>query len=376
MLFCDGLFTSESVSDGHPDKFCDQISDAVLDACLEIDPGARVAVETAAKGHRVWVFGEITALAVPEVSELVRDVARGIGHGEGRWGLDPNHLVVNVDLELQSKQIAVKVDTGGAGDQGLMFGYACDETPEFLPAPIAWANALMRRHKTLRLGDAGGWLGPDAKSQVTVEYAEGRPLRIQTVVLSVQHPAGYDEARLREFCVEQIIRPVLPQALTDNAVLLINPGGSFVDGGPIADAGLTGRKIIVDTYGGYARHGGGAFSGKDPTKVDRSAAYAARHLAREIVCRGAARHCEVRLAYAIGVADPVAISVETFGTGGVLPSDLVEIVSNTSLFTPAAISSRLCLRQPIYRKTAAFGHFGRLEFPWEQDWSAQGGHQS
>ena len=369
MLFSNGLFTSESVSEGHPDKFCDQVSDAVLDACLAADAHARVAAETAAKGNRVWVLGEISASTTPDVEKIVRDVAESIGHKDGRWGLNPDRLDIDVDLTVQSSEIAAKVDTGGAGDQGLMFGYACDETPEFMPAPIAWAHALLRQHRQLRAGSEHGVLGPDAKSQVTVDYDDGRVGRIHTVVLSVQHDEEISQSALRALCIEQIVRPILPKALADNATLLINPGGPFIHGGPIADAGLTGRKIIVDTYGGYARHGGGAFSGKDPTKVDRSAAYAARNLAREIVRRGAARHCEVRLAYAIGVAEPVAVTVDTFGTGSALPGEIAAIIDNRALFTPAAIIDRLDLRRPIYRDTAAYGHFGRPQFPWEQPWT-------
>lgn len=371
MSVSSGFFTSESVSDGHPDKFCDQISDSVLDACLAVDPVSRIAVESAAKGGKVWVFGEITTRANPDVPEIVRDVVRAIGHVDGRWGLDPEKLRIDVDISMQSPEISSKVDTGGAGDQGLMFGYACDETPELMPAPIAWAHALMREHKRFRSTEEGESLGPDAKSQVTVEYRDGRPTRIQTVVLSSQHAPHISQNALRELVVERIIRKALPQALTDNATIHVNPGGPFVEGGPTVDAGLTGRKIIVDTYGGYARHGGGAFSGKDPTKVDRSAAYAARQLAREVVGSGLARHCEVRLAYAIGVAEPVAIGIETFGTeanGG----RSIESLAVPALFTPAAIIARLGLRNPIYRQTSTFGHFGRTGLPWENSMKLAG----
>jgi len=365
MLVREGAFTSESVSDGHPDKFCDQVSDAVLDACLAQDPASRVAAESAAKGNRVWVFGEITTRARLDVPALVREVARGIGHADGRWGFDPAALQVDVGLTLQSPEIQAKVDTGGAGDQGMMFGYACDETPALMPAPILWAHTLLREHKRLRATPEGAAIGPDAKSQVTVEYRDGKPVRVLAVVVSTQHAPDIAPGALRELVVEQIVRKVLPQALADNAALHINPGGPFVHGGPAADAGLTGRKIMVDTYGGYARHGGGGFSGKDPTKVDRSAAYAARQLAREIVARRLARHCEVRLAYAIGVAQPLAIHVDSFGTGDIPSAELARLAA-PALFTPAAMIARLGLRAPIYRRTAAFGHFGRPDFPWEQ----------
>ncbi len=265
MLVQEGLFTSESVSDGHPDKFCDKVSDAVLDAFLAADPAARVAVEVAAKGGKLWVFGEVTSGARPDVAMIARDVAVEIGHGGAQWGLDPKKLRIEVDLSRQSPEIGTKVDSGGAGDQGLMFGSACDETPGLMPAPIAWAHALMREHKRFRGTPQGASLGPDAKSQVTVEYADCRPVRIHTVVVSTQHARGLSPAAVKEMVIEGIIRSALPQAFADGAIIHVNPGGPFVEGGPAADAGLTGRTIIVDTYGGYARHGGGAFSWKDPT---------------------------------------------------------------------------------------------------------------
>ncbi|MEK0082323.1 methionine adenosyltransferase [Benzoatithermus flavus] len=367
----DGLMTAEAVSDGHPDKICDQISDAILDACLAEDPQSRVAVECAIKGSLLAIVGEITTNATIDPIALAREVLRDIGHGDGRWGLDLDGLQVLTALTRQSPEIAQGVDGAdtGAGDQGLMYGFACDETPELMPLPISLAQALMRRQRTVRLTEEGAVLGPDAKAQVTVRYEEGRPVAIDTVALSTQHVAGLGLGRLRRLVEERIILPVLPEGLPGPMRLLINPAGSFVLGGPVADAGLTGRKIIVDTYGGYARHGGGAFSGKDPTKVDRSAAYGARQLAKHLVAAGWARACEVRVAYAIGRAEPVAIGVETFGTGRLPDGELLaEAVPNApALLRTASIIQRLRLGRPIYRKTATFGHFGRADMPWENE---------
>jgi S-adenosylmethionine synthetase len=326
----DGLFTSESVSDGHPDKICDQISDAILDACLAQDPNSRVAVECAIKSNLLCVLGEITTKAKIDPVAIARDVLRDIGYADARWGLDPESINVIVGLDRQSPNIArgVDGDDTGAGDQGIMFGFACDETPELLPLPITLAHALMRRHKAMRETAEGAFLGPDAKAQVTIRYESGRPAAIDTVILSTQHARDFPQDRLRHYVEETIIAPVLPISLPGPRRVLVNPTGVFEIGGPAADAGLTGRKIIVDTYGGYARHGGGAFSGKDPTKVDRSAAYAARHLAKAIVAGGWAKACEVRVAYAIGVAEPVAIDLETFGS----PRQIRVIITTSSTF--------------------------------------------
>jgi S-adenosylmethionine synthetase len=367
----DGLFTSESVSDGHPDKICDLISDAILDACLAQDPFSRVAIEVAIKSNLLVILGEVTTEAEVDFQMVGRNVLGDIGHANGAWGLDPKTFTVVVSVSPQSPNIARGIDgeNTGAGDQGLMFGFACDETPEFMPLPITLAHALMRRHKDLRSGPGGEGLGPDAKSQVTVRYAGGRPKSVETVVLSTQHSPELSNERLREYAIEEIIKPTIPKSLLGNARFLVNPTGEFLIGGPLADAGLTGRKIIVDTYGGYARHGGGAFSGKDPTKVDRSAAYAARQIARDIVFRQEASTCEIRVAYAIGVAEPVAIDVETFGTSNIPDGDILRVLYGedfAGLLRPSSILDRLDLRRPLYQKTAAFGHFGRTEFPWEQ----------
>jgi S-adenosylmethionine synthetase len=367
----DGLLTSESVSDGHPDKICDQISDAILDACLAQDPMSRVAVETAIKGRLVAIMGEITTRATFDPASLIREVLAGIGHGEGRWGLDLADLQILASLTRQSPEIAQGVDSEdtGAGDQGLMHGFACAETPELMPLPIALAHALMRRQREVRQAEGGDVLGPDAKAQVTIRYEAGRPVEIDTIVLSTQHAAEISLSALRELVEAEIVLPVLPPALPGFRRLLINPAGSFVSGGPVADAGLTGRKIIVDTYGGYARHGGGAFSGKDPTKVDRSAAYGARQIAKHLVRTDWAEACEVRVAYAIGRAEPVAVALDTFGTGQMPDGQiLAEAVPHAAeLLRPRSIIERLGLRRPIYRPTASFGHFGRPDLPWESE---------
>lgn len=360
-----GLFTSESVSDGHPDKIADQLSDAVLDAALAQDPKARVAVEAAIKGNSVWLFGELTGQDLHlDYDRIVRDVLTDIGHGSGQWGLDLASLDVRTSITLQSEEIRDGVDSGtdtGAGDQGMMFGYATRETPEGLPKPIALAHRLIRRHREVRQRISR--LGPDAKSQVSVRYDNGVPVGLQTIVLSSQHAEQLPLNDVREILREEVIRPVLgPDA--DGADLLLNPAGSFVQGGPVADAGLTGRKIIADTYGGFARHGGGAFSGKDGTKVDRSAAYAARQLALTLVHAGYGKACEVRLAYAIGVAEPVAIHVDLDGQLHALtPSALARLLA---ALRPRAIIERLGLQGPGFLPTATFGHFGRPQFAWEQ----------
>lgn len=365
-----GLFTSESVSHGHPDKICDQISDAILDACLMADPGSRVAVEVAIKGNLLCILGELTTHARIDADAIARQVLRDIGHADGRWGLDADRIRIILELSTQSPEIGARVDAEdiGAGDQGLMFGYACRETPTLMPLPITLSHALMARHWEYRQTPEGQLLGPDAKAQVTVRYANGQPAGIAAVGLSSQHSADIELDRLRALLKEEIIRPVLGDDLRHNTTLHLNPAGTFVSGGPVADAGLTGRKIIVDTYGGMARHGGGAFSGKDATKVDRSAAYAARQLARDVVARGWADACEVRVAYAIGEARPVAVDFETFGTGHCIsPSKLyAELGFDVAdALRPAAIINRLQLRTPIFRETAALGHFGRPALPWE-----------
>lgn len=365
-----GLFTSESVSHGHPDKICDQISDAILDACLAADPNSRVAVEVAIKGDLLCILGELSTHARIDVDSIARQVLRDIGHADGRWGVDANKIRIVQELSTQSPEIGVRVDgvDTGAGDQGLMFGYACNETPRLMPLPITLAHALMEQHWHYRQTPQGQILGPDAKAQVTVRYMDGRPEGVTAIVLSSQHTADVGLIQLRLLLAEEIIKPVLGQYLGRETILHLNPAGTFISGGPIADAGLTGRKIIVDTYGGMARHGGGAFSGKDATKVDRSAAYAARQLARDVVARGWADSCEVRVAYAIGEARPVAVDFETFGTGcGAPPQQrYAEMgVDVGDALRPAAIIERLNLRAPIFRQTAVLGHFGRPGLPWE-----------
>ncbi|MFP1631954.1 methionine adenosyltransferase [Zhengella sp. ZM62] len=371
MLVQSGLFTSESVSDGHPDKICDQVSDTILDACLSQDPGSRVAIETALKGRTLCLLGEITTGAQLDLGAIARGVLCDIGHAGGHWGLDPDNLIVIEDVTLQSPEIKAGVDglELGAGDQGIMFGFACDETDALMPLPIELAHALMRRQRELRLLPEGALLGPDAKSQVTVAYENGRPVGIDTVVVSTQHDAQLALADLRDLVRTSLIEPVLGDWLRPDVKIFINPAGSFVHGGPAADAGLTGRKIIVDTYGGYARHGGGAFSGKDATKVDRSAAYAARQLARDVVARGWARACEVRVAYAIGMSRPIDVRFDTFGTSdGQDPAVRYrgEGIDLFDLMRPASILRRLNLDQPAFRTTSTFGHFGRPEFSWEK----------
>ena len=370
MLVQSGPFTSESVSDGHPDKICDQISDAILDACLKQDPHSRVAIETAIKGRTLCLLGEITTSANIDLAAIAKSVLIDIGHSGGRWGLDPDSLILIEDVTLQSTEIKAGVDGDelGAGDQGIMFGFACDETDVLMPMPIVLAHALMRAHRELRSSSQGALIGPDAKSQVTVQYLGGRPVGIDTVVLSTQHDASLSLSDLRDLVRSALVEPALGNLFTPEVKLFINPAGSFVHGGPAMDAGLTGRKIIVDTYGGYARHGGGAFSGKDATKVDRSAAYAARQLARDVVARGWARACEVRVAYAIGMAAPVAVMFDTFGTEtGALPEDRYRASSFdiAAMMRPGAIIERLGLTKPCFRQSATFGHFGRKDFGWE-----------
>lgn len=377
------LFTSESVTEGHPDKICDQISDAILDMILKEDKYARVACETAVTTGLVLVSGEISTTCYVDIPRVVRDTIRQIGYTRAKYGFDADTCAVLTSIGEQSADIALGVnkamevrnlpDNGqeeiGAGDQGMMFGYATNETEAYMPMPIDLAHRLARRLAEVRKSDLLDYLRPDGKTQVTVEYKDGKPVRVDTIVISSQHHPEVAQEQIRSDILEYVVMPVVPSGLLDdNTRYFINPTGRFVIGGPQGDAGLTGRKIIVDTYGGMARHGGGAFSGKDPTKVDRSAAYAARYVAKNIVAAGLADRCEIQIAYAIGVAHPVSISVETFGTGKVSDEKIVELVKANFDLRPAAIISTLDLRRPIYQQTAAYGHFGRtdLDLPWER----------
>ncbi len=379
------LFTSESVTEGHPDKVADQISDAVLDAIIKDDPNARVACETAVTTGLILVMGEITTNCYADIPKLVRQTINDIGYTRAKFGFDAETCAVMTAIDEQSPDIAMGVNnaleakTGemtdseiaaiGAGDQGMMFGYATNETPEYMPLPITLAHNITRRLAEARKNGSLPYLRPDGKSQVTVEYEDGKPVRIDTVVVSTQHSPNVTLAAIREDVIEHIVLPVVPRDLIDKKTrYLINPTGRFVIGGPMGDSGLTGRKIIVDTYGGMARHGGGAFSGKDPTKVDRSAAYAARHVAKNIIAAGLADKCEIQLAYAIGVAHPVSIMIDTFGTHKVAEERIVEAVEQFFDLRPAGIIKELNLRRPIYRQTASYGHFGRLDLdlPWER----------
>ena len=371
------IFTSESVTEGHPDKVCDQISDGVLDAILAQDPTARVACECAATTGMVLVMGEISTNCYVDIASVARETLRRIGYDNPEAGFNGNTCAVLTAIDEQSGDIAMGVDSSyddasdtGAGDQGMMFGFACDETEVLMPAPIEYAHQLTRALAAARKSQKLPWLRPDGKSQVSVQYGEdGRVERIDTVVISTQHSESIATRDLREAVVEEIIKPTLPKELVDGKTrFLVNPTGRFVIGGPVGDSGLTGRKIIVDTYGGYASHGGGAFSGKDPTKVDRSAAYMARYIAKNIVAAGLAKKCQIELAYAIGVAKPVSVLVDTFGTGKLSDLRLSEIVTQVFDLRPAAIIRALDLRRPIYAQTAAYGHFGRadLDLPWEK----------
>ncbi len=364
------FFTSESVTNGHPDKICDQISDAVLDEILARDPEGRVACECSTTTGLVLIMGEITTKANIDIPAIARKVICDIGYDSSEKGFDGNTCSVITAINRQSPDIALGVDRDGAGDQGMMFGYACDETPEYMPLAISLAHKLARRLTQVRTDGTLPYLRPDGKSQVTVEYDEdGNPVRIDTVVVSSQHSEDVSSGKIREDIIENVIRPVIPADMLDgNTVYHINPTGKFVIGGPAGDSGLTGRKIIVDTYGGYARHGGGAFSGKDPTKVDRSAAYAARYVAKNIVAAGLAKKCELQFAYAIGVAEPVSLFVETYGTGIIPDTEIARLVREKFDLTPAGIIKTLDLRRPIYRQVAAYGHMGRtdIDLPWER----------
>ena len=378
------LFTSESVTEGHPDKMCDQISDAILDAILAEDPNGRVACETTTTTGYVMVMGEISTTCYVDIPKIVREVVTDIGYTRGKYGFDAETCAVLSALDEQSSDIAMGVDDAlehkegsmddsieaiGAGDQGIMFGYACTETPQYMPAPIEYAHQLALQLTKVRKDGTLSYLRPDGKTQVTVEYDGDKVKRIDTVLISTQHDPEATQEQIRADLIEHVIKPILPAELLDeNTKYFVNPTGRFVIGGPHGDSGLTGRKIIVDTYGGYARHGGGAFSGKDPTKVDRSATYAARYAAKNLVAAGFADKLEIQLAYAIGVAKPVSIMVDTFGTGKMDDEKIAEIVEKHFDFRPAAIIRDLDLRRPIYRKTAAYGHFGRtdVEFPWER----------
>ncbi|MFQ3574380.1 MAG: methionine adenosyltransferase [Thermodesulfovibrionales bacterium] len=363
------LFTSESVTEGHPDKIADQISDAILDALIADDPASRVACETFLTTGLALVAGEITTKTYVDIPKIVRGVIKDIGYDRAKYGFDAETCAVITSIHEQSSDIAMGVDVGGAGDQGMMFGYACTETQELMPMPIMLAHKLCMRLAEVRKNNTLDYLRPDGKSQVTVQYDNGKPVRVKTVVVSCQHSPDVHLDKIREDVINHVIKPVIPSELLDEKDIkyLINPTGRFVIGGPMGDTGLTGRKIIVDTYGGFGSHGGGCFSGKDPSKVDRSASYMARYIAKNIVSAGLAEKCELQIAYAIGVAEPVSVFVDTFGTGLISDEKIVEIIQRCFDLTPKGIIEKLNLRRPIFRKTAAYGHYGRLDkdFTWE-----------
>ena len=373
------LFTSESVTEGHPDKLCDYISDSILDSYLAKDKNARVACETVAGKGEIFITGEITSTANVDIEQVVRDTIKEVGYADSEYDIDYRTCKIYINLSKQSPDIALGVDKSledkegkdveseGAGDQGLMFGYACDETEELMPLPISLAHKLSKRLTEVRKEKIIDYLRPDGKTQVTVEYDEEKPVRVDTIVVSTQHLPDVDMNVLKKDIIEKVIKPIVPANLLDeNTKYFINPTGRFVIGGPLGDSGLTGRKIIVDTYGGTARHGGGAFSGKDPTKVDRSASYMARHIAKNIVANGYAKRCEIQIAYSIGVAKPVSIYVNTYGTNTIPEEEIIEKINNTFDLTPRGIINYLDLRRPIYRQTTNYGHFGKKDLPWER----------
>ncbi len=360
-------FTSESVTEGHPDKLCDYISDSILDACLKQDKNSRVAVETFAANNNITIAGQLTTKAIIDVEKIVRNVIKEVGYDNAKTDMDYRTCNINIDIEKQSPDIAMGVDVGGAGDQGIMFGYACDETENYMPYAIDMAHKLSKKVSEVRKAKEIPYLRPDAKTQVTVEYEDEKPKRIETILISTQHLDTVDTETIKKDLIEKVIKKVVPENMIDeNTKIYVNPTGRFVIGGPLGDTGLTGRKIIVDTYGGYARHGGGAFSGKDASKVDRSAAYMLRHIAKNIVANGYAKKCEIQVAYAIGMKEPLSIYVNTFGTGTIADEEIVKIIKERFDLTPAGIIEYLGLREPIYIQTTNYGHFGKENLPWEK----------
>ena len=361
------FFTSESVTEGHPDKICDNISDTILDECLKQDENSRVAIETFAADDTITIAGQITSTARIKIGEIVREKLKEIGYDNAETDIDYRTCKINANITKQSPDIALGVDIGGAGDQGIMFGYACDETPEYMPYAIEMAHKLARRLTFVRKEGMVPYLRPDGKTQVTVEYEDELPKRIETILISTQHLENHSLDELKEDIIENVIKPIIPKdMIDDNTKIYINPTGRFVIGGPLGDTGLTGRKIIVDTYGGYARHGGGCFSGKDASKVDRSAAYMLRHIAKNIVANGYAKKCEIQVSYAIGMKEPISIYVNTFGTGSKTDEELVKLIEEKFDLTPDGIIKYLDLKKPIYEKTTNYGHFGKDDLPWEK----------